>query len=195
MAESAEIKKVSIKHESIMNYIMENPQTPLRDVAAFFGISQSWLSTVIHSPAFQDRLAEKKDVLFHHTVVSTIKDKISVLAHKALDKLNENIDFMSTKETRETAEMALEGLGYVGKSAQPAAPAGVTNNNTYFVARELFVEAQNRIGAKSLQGPADAALGVLDHAPTLQLEQSKETVGTRGPALPSQVFDGDGEAL
>lgn len=195
MAESAEIKKVSIKHESIMNYIMENPQTPLRDVAAFFGISQSWLSTVIHSPAFQDRLAEKKDVLFHHTVVSTIKDKISVLAHKALDKLNEDIDFMSTKETRETAEMALEGLGYVGKGSQPAAPAGVTNNNTYFVARELFIEAQNRIGAKSLPGPANASLGLLDNMPPVQLEQSQEALGSGRSALPSQVFDGDGEAL
>lgn len=193
MAMSASIQKVSIKHEMIMNYIMENPQEPLASVAAHFGISSAWLSTVIHSPAFQDRLLEKKDVLFHHTVVATVRDKVSVLAHKALDKLVDQIDFtLDTKELRETADMALERLGYGGKNGGAGDGPTVINNNTLVVARELYYEAQNRIGAKSLQGLTDAINGSVDQPPALSSPKVEEALSTGRLQVSNPVLEYDG---
>lgn len=196
MAESAQIQKVSIKHEMIMNYIMENPQIPLGEVAYHFGISQAWLSTVIHSPAFQDRLLEKKEVIFHHTVVATVRDKVSMIAHRALDKMAEQLEFVSDpKELRETADMALERLGYGGKANGSAGDGGSSfvQNNTILVTRDMYLEAQDRVGRRTLQGSAESLDGVVDSAPALPGPKVEKALGSGGVPVSVELlqFDGD----
>lgn len=196
MAESAQIQKLSVKHEAIMDYLLANPTTSLGDLAAYFGITQTWLSVIIHSPAFQDRLAEKKDTLFHHSVVATVRDKLSVIAHKALDRMADQLDFESShKEIRETADMALERLGIGGKAnVPPAGIPGTVNNNTLIVARSIYAEAQERIGSRpfEIQGFAEAATVLVDEAPPVQRAQIEETLRAGGIPVSEPLHGDDG---
>jgi hypothetical protein len=198
MAEVA-IKRVSIKHESIMNFIMENPTVPLGEVANHFQVSQAWLSVIIHSPAFQDKLLEKQGVLFHHTVVATITDKVSMIAHKTLDKLADKIEFMeSTKELRETADMAMSNLGYGGGGKNNGAVNGgptVINNQQIFVGREVYEAAQSRIGLARLEVPerSPAIEGKLDQAPALSDRAFSDARGEGGLPISGSLYQENGE--
>ena len=196
MAESAQIQKLSVKHEAIMDYLLANPGMSLGDLAAHFGITQTWLSVVIHSPAFQDRLAEKKDMLFHHTVVATVRDKLTTIAHKALDRMADQLDFESShKELRETADMALERLGIGGKVNVPATGgSGTVNNNTFIVARDIYADAQDRIGARPLEISRLAVTleGVLDDAPAISPPKIEEALRASGISVSEQVLEHDG---
>lgn len=192
-----EIKRVSIKHEAIMNFLMESPATPLGDVAAHFGVSQAWLSIIIHSPAFQDKLLEKQGTLFHHTVVATVKDKVAVLAHRTLDKLLDNVDFMSQKEAKETADMTLQAMGYGGGGKNGGGNSGPTEYNLQqiFVGRDVYEAAQGRIGLARLAVPerGETIEGQLDTAPALPSPPLQVTSGEGRLPLPGQLHGADGE--
>lgn len=141
----AEIKSLSVRHNEIMDYLMANPTTRLGDVARHFGVTQPWLSQIIHSDIFQASLREKQDVAFHHTVLS-VREKIEHVAHMALDRLAETLPLESDTRTLNTvAENVLDRLGFGTKQISPS----TTQNTTINV---LSVELQE---ARALLGKAE----------------------------------------
>jgi len=142
----AEVQKLSTRHIDILNYLIANPMVKLGDVAAHYGMTQPWLSQVIHSDAFQRMLKERQDDVFHHTVLP-LKEKLTALAHQALDKLSDRVAAETdTKEVREVATSALDRIGFSPKSG-PQAPAG----NTLVlinVERERLAKARALIGRR-----------------------------------------------
>lgn len=190
MALSAGIQKVSIKHEAILNHLLENPTQSLREVAGSFGISQAWLSCIIHSDAFQAKLRERQDTVFHHTVVATIKDKAALVAHATLDKLAEQIPFINdAKQLTETADKILGRLGYGGSNAS----AGVTvnvNNNQLHVDRALLEEARERIGRsrQQVRELTTAESSPVDKAPSISYSTKSLPSSAEGLPLPGRVL-------
>lgn len=142
MAE-VQLKKVSIKHEAIMEYLLVNPTQKLGEVAAYFGVSQAWLSVVINSDAFQIKLGERKDELFGATVVP-LREKLLGLAHVGVEKLGEALDNASVVSDKQfiadTTDQVLKSLGYSPKSSPT--PAGQTNiQNNFYGADKATLEA------------------------------------------------------
>lgn len=151
------IQKVSIKHEEIMNFMLANPTRKLQDVARHFGITPGWLSCVIHSEAFQARLAERKDAIFNETVLP-LKEKMMVVAHQALDTLVERVPLMSDKDLNNLADQTLEKLGFGSKGSHAATQPGTPGTvNVTFNLRNELEEARSLIGAR----PSRPALEVL----------------------------------
>lgn len=133
----AEIQEVSIKHEAIMDFLMSHPNIRLSEVANNFGITQGWLSQIIHSDVFQLRLREKQGVAFHSTVLP-LREKMLVVAHQALDKLSEQIPLETDTKTLSTvADNVLEKLGFSSK-----APTVQVNNTQVNVLRSEIEEAR-----------------------------------------------------
>ncbi len=110
----AEIKALSIRHEAIMDYLMMHPQVRLQDVAANFGVTGPWLSQIIHSDIFQTKLKEKTDIAFHHTVLS-VKEKMTNLAHQALDKVAQDLAIADVRTAAAVADSMLDRLGFGAK--------------------------------------------------------------------------------
>lgn len=191
MAQSAGIQKVSIKHESIMNFLLENPTCSLGEVAGYFQISQSWLSCIIHSDAFQAKLRERQDTVFHHTVVATIKDKAALVAHAALDKLADQLTMgvvTDPKQLTETADKILGRLGYGSNSGNQGVTVNV-NNQSLHVDRTLLEEARERIGRTRQQvlEATTAESGEVDQAPALPDNSKSESEGASGIQIPGLV--------
>lgn len=154
------IKSVSIRHEAIMQFLLANPQVRLQDVAKHFGITQGWLSQVIHSDAFQAMLRERQDVAFHTTVLP-LREKMTLIAHQALDKLEVAIESESdTKVLSGIAEGVLDRLGY-GTKAAPQMVNNIQVNQQVNVLRSELEEARQLIGSKrSFTSLEDAMNGV-----------------------------------
>jgi len=99
---------------------LQNPTMPLRAVAAHFGYTQPWLSTIIHSGAFQAHLAELQGAADERTIAD-VPARLRGLATAAIDKLGEQLEFaegtgpasrIDRMFVRETADMALKALGF-----------------------------------------------------------------------------------
>lgn len=148
MALSASIQKVSVKHDTIMNYILVNPTVPLGVVARHFGVTAPWLSTIIHSDAFQAQLRRKKDAMFN-THVLPLGEKLLGLAHVAVERLGEQLDKTDNPDyIADTAVMLLDRVGFSPKSPAPAATTMNVQNNIYQVDRATLEEARAAIGRR-----------------------------------------------
>lgn len=157
MAEN-QIKNVSYTHESMISWLILNPDRPLRDAAAYFGYTQSWVSTVLHSDAFQKLYRQRQDEVAA-VVAEDIPGKLRACTDVALDKLvmkiegSENADFLLN-----ATDKLLHRMGYAPASQRSAPPGGVVNNtqtNNIIVgaadlqlAREMY---QKQIGVPAIE--------------------------------------------
>lgn len=159
------VDKLSPRHDMIMIFILANPTLSMGAIAKEFCVSAAWLSQVIHSDVFQEKLRERQDRVFHHTLLP-LREKIEHLAHRTLDRLTEHVEMnsMPVEELRKTSVDTLKALGY-GTSA--AVIVNNEQNNTYLAApADALAEARSRIGKRAI-GP--------DYEPAL-IEQENESV-------------------
>jgi len=139
-----QLSKLSHRHDAIMNFMLLYPKKTLKECAEYFGLTQAYLSVVIHSDIFQARLRERQDAVFNGTVLH-LRDKLEALAHLTVDKLMEKVSDSNDPEfIRDTAAQTLAQIGY-GPKGNPAQPAqsnvqiniGV-DSNTLAEARKLM---------------------------------------------------------
>ncbi len=152
MAESAQVAKVSIKHDAILDVLVANPTLRRSEVAAMFGVTVPWLSTIIHSDVFQEKLRERQDLVFDIAVVRPIQEKLMGAANMAAERLMENLQYESDTKTLNTVlDTTLKNLGYGQKST--GTPVNQQNNFTFNVTKEELADARKLIGrAASLTG-------------------------------------------
>lgn len=186
------VLSLSNRHQAILEYLMAHPTEKLGVVAQRFGVSQSWLSCVIHSDAFQAQLRARQDVTFHATVLP-IREKITHIAHRALDRLDERLELneMSDTEVRKTADDMLAAIGFgAGRNAGVGQQAGVTINNYVGVDRDVLAQAREKIGSRNErfdtltidplderalpQGDNSESEHASDSSPTTRVQASRE---------------------
>jgi hypothetical protein len=139
------IAKLSIRHEAIMHFLMANPTVKLGDVADHFGMTQAWLSSVIHSDAFQAKLKENTNIAFHTTVLP-IREKMTLLAHQALDQVMDRLPMETDVKTISgVASDVLDRLGF-GTKSSAIAPQGTQVNVQVNVLRSELEEARAMLG-------------------------------------------------
>ena len=144
------IQRVSVRHEAIMEHLMTHPCVALSTVAEAFGITQGWLSQVIHSDAFQALLREKQGIAFHHTVLP-IREKMLSVAHLALDQLTERLPL--EQEPRNLSAIAADVLDRLGFSSKVPS-VQINQQNVHITAlRDEIRDAQALLGATA-QPPA-----------------------------------------
>jgi hypothetical protein len=143
----AEIQRITVRHEAIMDYLLANPTQKLGDVARHFNMTQGWLSQVIHSDAFQALLSEKQNIIFHESVLP-LREKMMNVAHLALDRLSETLP-MET-ETRTLSQVAESVLDRLGFSPKNPGQGNVTEVNlSVSVVRSEVEEARQFYGTRN----------------------------------------------
>lgn len=186
----AEIKSLSICHQAIMDYLMAHPTERLQDVAKAFGYTPAWLSQIIHSDAFQVMLKEKQGIAFHETVL-TIKDKMMVTAHAALDKLNDMLPSIQDPRTiNDITENMLDRLGFGAKPIN----GNVTINQQNNMVVPNTNAAEIAAARKLLEARRVSALGVALDGHGVPIALPREGQASVGEALSdSRVLATEGE--
>lgn len=142
-----QIAKVSIKHDAILDYLLIHPDMKLGNVAAHFGVSQAWLSVIIHSDAFQIRLKEKDGEQFGAVIVP-LREQLMGVAQVGVSKLGEAIENASPVSDKQfiadTTDSILKNLGYSPKSAAPT-PTTATQNNFFVVDKDALAGARAKM--------------------------------------------------
>lgn len=152
MAQSAQIQKVSGWHERLADWLILNPTRSQAEAAKEFGVTQSWLSTVINSDAFRDHF-HRKSQAHSESLLATVREKTLGVAGRAIDMLGEKLDTMgeaafSVKDLVEIADMTLKRTGH-GEPRGPAAAA--VQVNVGLVTKDELREARERMRSSRVQ--------------------------------------------
>jgi hypothetical protein len=112
------IKTCNFSHDQIALWMIANPSGKLGDCAREFDYSQSWLSIIIHSDAFQARYEELRKQA-DASVIHDIPAKMRGVASLALDALADQIETAAADNTvaprdflLRTSDSLLTKLGY-----------------------------------------------------------------------------------
>lgn len=137
------LRRLKPKHEAIMDWILTNPERPLRDAAEAFGVSQNWISFLVNSDLFSARLRERRaqiEGLIGHTIV----DRLKVVAHMGLGSMIDRMErgVASERMIVDATRMALQSLGYT----TPQQPEPQRHIHLHVSADELR-EARERAAA------------------------------------------------
>jgi hypothetical protein len=164
------IKKVSVKHEAILDFLLANPLVKMRVVAQHFEVSQTWLSLVIHSDAFQRLLRQRQDCHFDSSILPAM-DKLRLATDLALESLIRELPTETdVGKLNQVVDKGLDRLGY--GTSHKFAPTSV--NVQVNVDRETLANARALIGA----GPPRPALEDQRHDAlgyTAQVQEGRES--------------------
>lgn len=144
-----QLKALRPKHHSIMDFLLANPKIPYSAVAAEFGVTQAWLSTVINSDVFQSQLRLRRGLMDDH-VNRDIVSRLHTIAKKGLGEMEAILDDeeVSASTKLEVAKTSLTALGYLGSKG--GSPVNVTvqnntQNNNLSVRSTILQDARNRL--------------------------------------------------
>lgn len=167
------IARVRYNHDALIDLMLAHPEFRQGQFAAYFGMTEGWISRVIGSDAFQLRLAQRKEELINPDIKATMEERIQGLALTSLAQIQEKIDakvvpFDGLVKTLELTTKAL-GMG--------ARQANIQQQNNYVVAlppkveNELDWAAQAARNAQELAAKSKAAREAIDvEAKTLPAE-------------------------
>lgn len=177
MAKSASVAKLSSRHNALMTFILENPTMTYGQVAGQFHVTQAWLSTIIHSDAFQDQLKRRHDEIFDCAILQGIDAKLQAAVDTGLDAYLEKIPTMNADQLISGTDKLLNRLGFGTKQSGGTIINGnVVQINSNHVTKEVLDEARNRIGQNQV-GASDQQATLPD--PTAQKGTEIEGVAVR----------------
>jgi hypothetical protein len=109
-----QIAKVSYTHDAMIDLIMANPAISQGALAAHFGYTESWISTVFASEAFQVRLAERKEDIIDPGIRATIEERFKALVYQSMEVLQRKLESPAASDelALATLTVASKALGY-----------------------------------------------------------------------------------
>jgi len=126
-------------HPALINWLLLNPDKALKDAAKHFGVTETYISTIMKADFFKLAFARAQDKLLGKIQETTI-EKLKGLTDATIDCLSERIsrerDSMPILEVRETCEMALRASGY-GTQRDARSGPSVTNNVVVLTREDL----------------------------------------------------------
>ena len=125
------IRKIRYTHDAVIDEIIATPEISQGELALKFGFTQSWMSIVINSDAFQERLAERKAQLVDPRLIASIEDRLGAVAQRSLDKLIEKLDGPGQNGIKVMELVAIAKLGVGDRNLTKGAQT--VNNSLYVV--------------------------------------------------------------
>lgn len=118
--------KIRYTHEAMADLILENPWISQNQLAAHFGYSPAWISTVITSDGFQSFLAARRGELIDPELRLTLEERFRALTVQSLRVLQEKLakpaDQVSEQLALRAAELGAKSLGVGAHAPPPPAP-------------------------------------------------------------------------
>ena len=124
--EGLAIKRMRYTHDAMVDLIVTNPAISQNELAEQFGYTPSWVSLVMSSDAFKERLAARKEELVDPAIRATLAERFDAVVTKSLEvlleKLSKPVSAIPDNLALRAAELGAKALG-LGGNAVPVAPA------------------------------------------------------------------------
>lgn len=123
-APAIQIKSTRWYHERIIDLMLAS-EVPMsqNEIAKTIGYSATWVSIMVNSDAFKDRLAARKAELTDPIIAASINERLDGLAKSALDRLIKRVDISGDAiQTKDLVAIAKLSIG--DKNTRVPPPAG-----------------------------------------------------------------------
>ena len=124
---ATQVKKIRYTTDAIIDAILVNPAVSQGELAEMFGYTQTWISIIVNSDAFKNRLAERKGELVDPQITASVEARLEALGKASLDRLLERVNSSVPLKPLELVAMAKLGVG--NRADRPVQPP--TQNNLY----------------------------------------------------------------
>ena len=116
------LKRISYTHAAMIDLILKCPEMSQGQIAAHFGYTESWISNIIASDAFQAQMAARREEVIDPELAATIKERFQALVVQSLKVLQAKLNqpAVSDQVAIRAAELGAKALGIGGHA--PAAP-------------------------------------------------------------------------
>jgi len=147
MAQSAQIRKVNPWHARLADWLIINGTTKGWNARAaeHFNVTQSWISTIVHSDAFQDYFQELNGQ-YSQALLSSVREKALGAADQAISEIQNRLDkegkTLPYETLLETADVLMKRTGHGDGSVGPAQQIQV---NVGLVTREELEHHRARL--------------------------------------------------
>lgn len=171
-----QLTNISVTQNAIADWLIANPgKGQNAECAAAFNITQSWLSTLLGTDAFRSMMLIKQGAVFEEVVIP-LREKISGVAHRSVEKMGEILD--NTNDHRLVREIGKDMLNSLGYGANAKGPVHIGDiNNTLTVTPENLAAARERQSQhyrRTLESPAESETPALE-AQATELPNDPET--------------------
>ena len=120
------IERINYTHDALIDAIITNPEKTQREFAAIFGYGESWLSIIMNSDSFKERLHERREEIVNPILRATVEDRMKALVQKSTEILLERLAVDPDPSLAlKTLEVTSRSLGYGAKLAGPAVQVNV----------------------------------------------------------------------
>lgn len=110
------LKKLRYTHDAMLDMILAEPGISQGQLAAMFGYTETWVSLVLNSDAFQARLAERKEELIDPVIRQAVEERLRAVANTSMEVIMNNLAANPTPEVALKAmEISTRALGYGAK--------------------------------------------------------------------------------
>lgn len=150
-------RRMKHRHEEVLMWILLNPHKTQRELARDLGYTEAWLSTLINTDMFQERLKALRDT-YHSTAFVGVRSKAEAAATLALDRLTEVLENdvehdLSPSFILEATTKLLSHVGGLSDPRQAPGSGGVTVN--VGIAQEIATAMQHVRQAQSQLPPIE----------------------------------------
>lgn len=116
-------------HAALIDLMIAHPEWSQKEWARHFGYSQSWISQIICSDAFQEQLEKRRQEIVDPTLRATVQERFQANLRRSLDLIDARLHSGTVSDSflLRTAEMSARSLGY-GASRQVVSQAPVELN-------------------------------------------------------------------
>lgn len=112
------IQKVRYTHEAMIDMIVAEPGVSQNELAMRFGYTPAWISTVMASDAFKERLAARRTELVDPAIVATVEERFEAVTKRSLEVLQEKLAMPAASVpdqlALQAAALGARGLGKGG---------------------------------------------------------------------------------
>lgn len=118
--------KIRYSHDAMARLLLENPWMHQNDLAAHFGRTPGWISTIITSDAFKAHYASLQEELLDPELQLTLRERFKALTEQSLrvlqEKLSKPADQVSDQLALRAADLGAKSLGLGVAAPPPPAP-------------------------------------------------------------------------
>lgn len=145
--------KLRYTHEAVIDMILAEPGVSQGKLAATFGYTQGWLSTVMGSDAFKAKLAERREELIDPALRVTIEERFRGVVEKSLEVLQEKLCQPALQVPDQLVLRAAElGAKALGLGGNQAAPVVVMPHDHLEGLADRLLALQARVEEKTVEG-------------------------------------------
>jgi len=138
-----QVGKVRYTHDAMIDMIVENPWVSQNELAVRFGYTPAWVSVVMASDVFKEKLALRRTELVDPAIQATLKERFEAVVARSLSVLQEKLAAPSSvvpdQLALRAAELGAKALG-LGGNAPPPAPTLPSNHLELLAARLVALQ-------------------------------------------------------